>query len=158
MNIELTEAKQKQLIEIILGTKLGTLDELSKLTKYNQMELKSIIASYPNIKEAVEVKKQSQTESLLELGLNTLTTKKIIKSKAEVDLMKTVLDGIGGSYGYGKQDTNININNSNDTILQLSDEELEMELQQLDELDKTSNDKSFESYLNLSHEELEEED
>jgi len=139
MNIELNQKQIDEIVMLVLASKLGSLEELAKMTGYNQIELKRIIAVYPEIKEAVEVKRQSQTESLLQLGLVTLTSKKAINSKAEVDLMKTVLDGIGSSYGYGKQDTNININNSNDTILQLSDEELEIELQELDNLDNDNN-------------------
>lgn len=156
MNVELTDKQIKDLIKVILNTKLGTLDELMTITDYDIMQLDYIRDNYIEIKKAIEVKEKAVTERLLQIGMesvnNSFARRDGILTKSDVEVMKVILDGVGKSKGYGKQDNNININNSNNVLLELSDEELEMELQTLDELsnnDSISNDKP-KSYLQVS--------
>lgn len=156
MDIELTDKQIKDLIKVILNTKLGTLDELMTITDYDIMQLDYIRDNYIEIKKAIEVKEKAVTEKLLQIGMESIEKSKDkrdgVLSKSDVEVMKVILDGVGKSKGYGKQDNNININNSNNVLLELSDEELDLELQTLDELSNNnsiSNDKP-KSYLQVS--------
>lgn len=156
MDIELTDKQIKELVKIVCNTKLGTLKELMKLTSYDIIELDYIRENYPDIKRAIEVKEKAVTENLLQLGMesvnNSFTRRDGILTKSDVEVMKVILDGVGKSKGYGKQESSISINNSNNVLLELSDEELDLELQTIDDLsnnDSISNDKP-KSYLQVS--------
>lgn len=157
MNVELTDKQIKELVKIICNTKLGTLKELMQLTSYDIIELDYIRENYPEIKKAIEVKEKAVTENLLQIGMesvnNSFTRRDGILTKSDVEVMKVILDGVGKSKGYGKQESSISINNSNNVLLELSDEELEMELQTLDDLsnnDSLATDKP-KSYLQVSN-------
>lgn len=156
MNIELTDKQIKELVKIVCNTKLGALKELMQLTSYDIIELDYIRENYPEIRKAIEVKNKQVTENLLQIGMESIEKSKDkrdgVLSKSDVEVMKVILDGVGKSKGYGKQDNNININNSNNVLLELSDDELDIELQTLDELSNNVavNTDKPKSYLQVS--------
>ena len=155
MDIELTDKQIKELVKIVCNTKLGTLKELMALTSYDIIELDYIRENYSEIKKAIEIKEKEVTETILQNGLSAIqdAMNSRLPTKSDVDLIRVVLEGVGKSKGYGKQESSISINNSNNVLLELSDEELEMELQTLDDLsnnDSISNDKP-KSYLQVSN-------
>lgn len=152
IEIELSNEQIIELLQIIDRSKTGAKFELKEVTKYTSLELESIIRNYPVIQSALQIKYDEIAERLEAKAFNSIMNKPYLGQGDSV-FWKTMVESRGKKLGYGKVDDTININNSNNVILDLSDDEIELELQELEELSNDvviSTDKP-KSYLQVSN-------
>jgi len=156
MDIELTDKQIKELVKLICNTKLGTLKELMALTSYDIIELDYIRENYSEIKKAIEIKEKEVTETILQNGLMAIheAMNNRLPTKSDVDLIRVVLEGVGKSKGYGAKDNNNNISITTDVYSGMTDKELKLELEKLNELKNGKQDVTrVKSYLEIEEEE-----
>lgn len=156
MNVELTDKQIKELVKIICNTKLGTLKELMKATDYNIIELDYIRENYSEIKKAIDIKEKEVTETILQNGLSAIheAMNSRLPTKSDVDLIRVVLEGVGQSKGYGSKSNINNISITNDVYADMTDKELKLELEKINELKDGKQDVTrVKSYLEIEEEE-----
>lgn len=133
IEIELSNEQIIELLQVIDRSKTGAKFELKEVTKYTSMELESIIRNYPVIQSALQIKYDEIAERLESKAFNSIMNKEYLGQGDSV-FWKSMMEARGKKLNYGKTDDTININNSNNVILDLSDDEIELELQELEEL------------------------
>lgn len=150
IEIELSNEQIIELLQYIDRSQTGSKFELKQVTKYTSLELESIIRNYPVIQTALQIKYDEIAERLEHKALQSIMSKAYLGQGDSV-FWKTMMESRGKKLGYGKVDDTININNSNNVILDLSDDEIELELQELEELsnDVVVNTDKPKSYLQV---------
>lgn len=152
IDIELSNEQIIELLQVIDRSKTGAKFELKEVTKYTSLELESIIRNYPVIQTALEIKENEIAERLEAKAFNSIMSKEYLGQGDSV-FWKTMIESRGKKLGYGSDTKRKTDDESNNVILDLSDDEIEMELQELEELSNDvviSTDKP-KSYLQVSN-------
>lgn len=152
IDIELSNEQIIELLQYIDRSQTGSKFELKELTKYTSLELESIIRNYPVIQTALEIKENEIAERLEAKAFNSIMSKDRLGQGDSV-FWKTMIESRGKKLGYGSDTKRKTDDESNNVILDLSDDEIELELQELEELsnDVAINTDKPKSYLQVSN-------